>query len=186
MDIQSVWRRTELWLEQQAPDILKTLDDGATNEQIRGLETQLGLSLPDDLKQSLAVHNGQRPDFYPKTLIEQWELLSAERMQEEWIVLKGFYDAGEFAENEVTADEPLARTWWHPSWLPITDNHNGDYHCLDLTPGPTYGNILIFWHDYERRKIEGASFSAWLEKFADDLEDDVYEVSARGNLQEKT
>jgi cell wall assembly regulator SMI1 len=186
MDINDSWQRIEIWLGQNAPDILKTLNNGATNEQIKGLEAQLGLTLPDDLKESLTTHDGQHADFYPRTLLEQWELLSVERMLEQWLFLKDFYDTGEFAANEVSADEPLAKEWWHPNWLPISDNHNGDHHCIDLTPGSSYGNILIFWHDYERRKIEARAFSMWLEKFAGELEANVYEVSARGNLQEKT
>jgi cell wall assembly regulator SMI1 len=186
MDISNIWQRIESWLQQYAPEILKTLNDGASDEIIRRLETQLGLSLPDDFKPSLAVHNGQRPDFYPRALLEQWELISNERILEQWLFLKDFYDAGEFADNKVQSDEGLTKEWWHPAWLPITDNHHGDRHCIDLTPGPTYGNILIFWHDYKRRKIESVSFAAWLEKFADDLEASVYEVSARGNLQEKS
>jgi cell wall assembly regulator SMI1 len=185
MEMKNVWQRLDLWLFHHAPDIGKTLNESATEEEITRLETGIGLTLPDDLRASLAVHNGQHADFYPRALVEQWELLSVERMLEEWLFLKDFYDAGEFAENTVNADEHLAKEWWSPAWLPITDNHNGDHHCVDLTPGPTYGNILIFWHDYERRKIESTSFAAWLEKFADDLEKNVYELTARGNLQEK-
>mgnify|MGYP006363219155 CR=1 FL=1 len=100
MDIKDIWQRIEVWLEQNAPEIRKMLNGETAEEHVKGLEARLGLT--GDLKNSLAIHDGQSADFYPRALIEQWELLSAERMQEEWLFLKDFYDSGEFADNKVS------------------------------------------------------------------------------------
>lgn len=50
----------ELWLSQHWPDGLKDLGPPATDEEIRNLETTLGVSLPRDFVEFLRIHNGQK------------------------------------------------------------------------------------------------------------------------------
>jgi cell wall assembly regulator SMI1 len=179
-----VWARIEIWLSAHAPEILEILNKGTTTEDLEKLEHTLGYVLPDDLKTSLKIHNGQDQDA--EGFLDSWELLSVERMLGRWTFLKEFYDAGEFAENSVSIKGNLANEWWSPAWLPITDNGNGDYHYLDLTPGSTYGHILTFWHDWEERKAESESFKDWLSQFATQLEAGLFEITARGSLERKS
>jgi cell wall assembly regulator SMI1 len=181
--MKEIWERIETWLSTHAPEPLATLNVGATQQQLEHLEQTLGYVLPDDLRASVKIHNGQRHSA--NGLINGWELLSVERMLEQWTFLKEFYDADEFVDNSVTVKGNVANEWWSPMWLPVTDNGNGDYHCIDLTPGSSCGQILMFWHDWGERKVESSSFKLWLGDFVAELEAGMVEMKIMGRLERK-
>jgi len=60
------WRRIEWWLGWRAPHLLKRLAPGATPEQLAAAERELGVSLPEDVRESYLRHNGARrlPDIF--------------------------------------------------------------------------------------------------------------------------
>ena len=56
--MRDIWQRVESQFRIQAPDRLSQLAPGATPKQIDELERLVGRPLPDDFRQSYAVHNG--------------------------------------------------------------------------------------------------------------------------------
>ena len=92
--MQDVWARLETWLHANAPTLVETLQPGATEEQITQAEAFLSVHFPDGFKASYRIHNGQVP--YLDGLIGTRELLSLERIQDEWSVWKDLLDSGEF------------------------------------------------------------------------------------------
>ena len=78
--METIWNRIETWLVANAPEILNNLQPGATDEAIKQAEIFLGIELPEDVKASYRLHNGQ--DGY-NGLMDGWELLSLERMMDE-------------------------------------------------------------------------------------------------------
>ena len=62
--MQDIWDRIDNWLLANAPEVLLTLQSGATNEQIRKTEEYLSVSFPEDIKASYLIHNGQSAHKY--------------------------------------------------------------------------------------------------------------------------
>ena len=177
--MRSLWARIENWLAGNAPEILENLNPGATDQEISSTEDFLGISFPEDVKDYYRIHNGQKswvdtPDQqqWNYCLMDMWQLLSLARIQEEWSVWKGLLDSGEFNDYYMTLDTGMVSGWWNSKWIPLTSDKSGDHHCLNLSgiPDGSQGQIIMMWHDDDRRETVAPSFRAWLETFANDLE----------------
>lgn len=172
--MEGTWARIERWLAESAPDVLDSLQPGATEEQISNTEAALGVTLPDEVRASYPIHDGQSPDG--PGLMDAWEFLSLSRMLDEWRIWKGLLDGGDLADAKSEPEEGVADDWWNPKWIPLTYSGSGDHHCLDLAPTPDgeVGQIILMYHDIPTRQVVARSFGAWLEAFADDLEAGCY------------
>ncbi|WP_391557905.1 SMI1/KNR4 family protein [Robertmurraya sp.] len=158
-----LWERMESWIKDHAPDVLEDLNPGASESEITELETALGVTLPEDLKESLRIHNGQSGDS--QWLVAGWELLSTQRILDEWNVWKELNDKESFKEWDVEPQEGVANVWWQPAWIPLTYNGCGDHHCLDLAPTNKgkNGQIISMWHDSEEREVLAKNYRQWFE-----------------------
>lgn len=60
------------------------------------------------------------------------------------------------------------RSWWRRGWVPFLSNGAGDHLCLDVDAegGGSPGQLVAFWHDWERRSIEHSSIESWLASLA--------------------
>jgi hypothetical protein len=56
--VEQLWNRIEAWFEANVPPGHFELFPGATEDQLDAAEKILGLSLPDDLRESYRIHNG--------------------------------------------------------------------------------------------------------------------------------
>jgi Protein involved in beta-1,3-glucan synthesis len=174
-----LWNRMEAWLKEHAPEVLTDLNPGASEAEISHLEEVTGCKLPCDLKESLSIHNGQSGDA--QWLIAGWELLSTERILEEWQVWKGLYDSNSFEDWTIEAQEGIMNAWWQPAWLPLTYDGSGNHHCIDLLPakGGRNGQIISMWHDSGERVILAENYAQWFEHLVRTFEshdaDDVFE-----------
>jgi cell wall assembly regulator SMI1 len=172
--IQEIWRQIHTWLEVNAPEILDLLQPGASDDEISELENFLSVKLPEDVKSSYRIHNGQ--SGYTHGLIANgWELLSLTRIMDEWTIWKELLDNDLLPNPEGQRSKPtrgICNVWWSPQWIPITSNGGGDNHCLDLNPAKSgkVGQIITMWHEIPNRKIVGTSFHSWIEEYADGLE----------------
>ncbi|HEY9877863.1 MAG TPA: SMI1/KNR4 family protein, partial [Leptolyngbyaceae cyanobacterium] len=88
--MQTIWARIDAWLMANAPGVLQTLKPGASDAQIKAFEQVVGVQLPEDVKASFRIHNGQSD--YEYGLIDGRELLSLDRIQDEWLVWKDLLD----------------------------------------------------------------------------------------------
>src|SRR5215212_9335671 len=81
--MKTVWDRIHAWLDANAPPGYGNLRKGASAEAIRAAEEAMGLTLPDDVKASYRVHDGQgtTPGLIGG---EGWTLLSLEEIVKTW------------------------------------------------------------------------------------------------------
>lgn len=174
--IEQSWQRIEAWLQANDPDTLASLQPGATAEEIATTEAHLGVALPDDLRASYRIHDGQDDEA---SLIEGVELLSLARVRSEWTVWKELLDDGTFEDTTSAPDGPIRPDWWNARWIPLTYDGSGNHYCADLDPAPggNVGQIITMWHDEEAREIVAPTFSAWLQQFAAELEAGEYAYS---------
>jgi len=174
------WDRIHVWLAGHAPRVLASLRPGATDEAIRAAEAELSASLPDDVRACYRIHDGQAASerllgWAPSFLYGQ-EWYALERVLDSWRVLKRLAGAGIFTRRRSQPDGPIRKEWWHPAWIPLTSDHTACHYCLDLAPlaRGNVGQIILWQNDDPGRLLEATSFRAWLDDFADELEDGVW------------
>lgn len=63
------WQRLERWFKVYAPEIIGSLRPGSTEQQISTVESDSGVRLPDDVRQSYLIHDGQNDKPYPGAII---------------------------------------------------------------------------------------------------------------------
>lgn len=78
------WKRIDLWAEDNYPELYDQLCEGATNNDLNDLELQLDCSLPQDIRDSLTIHDGQERGGRPTGIIFGCMLLDCEEIVQEW------------------------------------------------------------------------------------------------------
>lgn len=78
------WRRIDSWAEDNYPELFDQVCEGATINDINELEHQLDASLPQDVRESLMVHDGQERGGNPTGIIFGSMLLDCEEIVQEW------------------------------------------------------------------------------------------------------
>lgn len=177
MSVEADWQRIESWFSENAPEALEALALGATDEQIAEAEAKLGIVFPDDFRTSLQIHNGEVES------VGAWggeELLSLERILDEWDVWNKLLDAGTFDQSHayVVPRGPVKQRWWHQLWVPITVDGTGNCACLDFDPakGGRIGQVIDMDHAAADRCVLAASFAEFLSDYADRLEAGEFRV----------
>jgi len=156
--MKAIWNRIHVWLEANAPEGYGHLRPGASAKAIQTAEETMGLKLPDDVKASLRVHDGQANE---PGLIggEGWFLMSLEEMVEQW-------------QRWSRADPRDA------GCVPVAWVGTGDYIFLDLDPkSDQTGRLMVQRRDTIGSNPMAPSFRSWLEDFADMLEDGEFAYS---------
>lgn len=174
----STWLMIENWLEENAPQIKESLNEGINSKEIEHVENTIGAKLPLDFLEFYKIHNGQ--DSSSEGLINAEELLSFERIIDEWSIWKDLLDKKTFEENGTSftsePDKGIKNNWWNPLWIPITYDGSGNHFCLDLDPDENgnYGQIIRMWHDDAIRTLEAKSFTEWINEYVIKLQNGDY------------
>jgi cell wall assembly regulator SMI1 len=80
----SSWNKIDRWAEENYPELFDQLCEGCTSNDINELEHQLDCTLPQDVRQSLQVHDGQERGGTPTGIIFSSMLLDCEEIVQEW------------------------------------------------------------------------------------------------------
>ncbi|MEM6300080.1 MAG: SMI1/KNR4 family protein [Bacteroidota bacterium] len=176
-DIPSVWYRFESWLTKNASHLTTELNAPVSEAEVVKLEQVIDGNLPKEYIEFLRIHNGQKYDS--EGLIDTEELLSTERIIEEWSVWKELLDEDDFNDSQSEPDKGIKSDWWNPKWIPITYDGNGNHYCIDLDPSEsgTSGQIIRMWHDSAERELIASSFKEWISDYVNNLEDGQYVYS---------
>ncbi|CAN8096095.1 unnamed protein product [Discula destructiva] len=78
------WKRIDAWAEENYPELWDQLCEGCTVNDLNELEHMLDCTLPADVRDSLAVHDGQERGGMPTGIIFGSMLLDCEEMVQEW------------------------------------------------------------------------------------------------------
>jgi len=100
--------------------------------------------------------DGQNRNLYNVGLIDAEELLSIERVIEEWSVWKDLLDKGELGECQDGRSEPdkgIKSHWWNSKWIPITWDGSGNHFGIKsyfvhffLSKTKILTNLTWFWY----------------------------------------
>jgi cell wall assembly regulator SMI1 len=154
-DVTARWKTIAAWLETQHPGARDHFNPPATAETIAKAEAELGATLPEDYKQFLALHDGQR-EFAP--MVGLGALLPIEEVAEARRNI--------FGEETPVAPEGVAEgvrpVDYCNAWIPISRSARGrDYLCIDLDPAPggARGQIIEYVVDDDARPLVAKSFA---------------------------
>ncbi len=156
--MKALWKRIHTWLDANAPAGYGHLRPAATARAIRAAEDAMGVKLPDDVKASYGIHDGQEKE---PGLIggEGWLLLPLKDTMEVW---------GDWSR----ADPRDAH------YVPIAWGQMGDYVFLNLNPDSEEpGSLMIQRCDSTDPDPLVPSFHSWLEDFAEQLDDGEFAYS---------
>ncbi|KAI1814761.1 glucan synthesis regulatory protein [Poronia punctata] len=78
------WKRIDRWADENYPELFDQLCEGCTNNDLIDLEHQLDCSLPQDLRDSLTIHDGQERGGNPTGIVFSSMLLDCEEIVQEW------------------------------------------------------------------------------------------------------
>ena len=173
-----IWERIKYWMNKNAPQLINLLNTGISDASLIEFEVKLQEKIPEDFKKFYKIHNGQDRDG--EYLVDGEELLSIERILEEWNVWKGILDSNGFQENGVQyTSEPekgIKNDWWNNKWIPITYDGGGNHICIDLDPTEDgkRGQIIRMWHDSPERELIANSFKEWIGNYSENLNSGKY------------
>lgn len=177
------WNAISSWAESQKTGCLE-LPSGMDEADISQAEDSIGISLPDDVRESYLLHNGSgdlpisshgrlMPLSPPKGLSRRAQHRLRDvvgthgRMCD--MLQEGCFDDPGFAG---TPSGPICTDWWNVKWLPITWNDTGDFVCIDFAPpeGGAIGQVFAWWHEGGALHLLGGSFAEWMSAMADAFE----------------
>ena len=180
--IQNIWKDIERWYRANAPHLLEDLRDGVSEEEIGEFEAILGASLPEDYKASLKIHNGY-------VTLHDYTYLSLDVVIHKWSGLTKLSESGIFEGKEVfdAGGGLIQNTWWHRSWIPFAEDGGGNLICIDMVPteAGVKGQILYMELRSGPYAKKYKSFLEWMDRYSDDLYQDIYEVDEEGFIVEK-
>jgi cell wall assembly regulator SMI1 len=154
------WKRLEKWLAANVPEI--TLQPGCSDTELGFFEKEFGVTLPDDVKQSFRLHNGQSCDIYPGAIAGEW-LDPIERVRDSLSIWRSLYeeeqesDSG-FGERATSFPPDAIRCEYAtPGWIPLLNTQDGNNCGVDLNPGPSgvYGQVINFGRDEDDKYVLG-------------------------------
>jgi cell wall assembly regulator SMI1 len=156
--------RLDAWLARHRPTYHAALNPGATKEQLDGLQTALGLPLPEELRTWLGWHNGQKEGFHG-AFVEAFYLLGTERI-------------GSLAQ---AMREEGAVAGWQKEWIPLLGSDEENLIVLDTAaPGRPLREV---WQGNDAHDVTAKSLADWAENLLKDFEANRYvEDPERGEL----
>ncbi len=167
------WERIERWFAKR-PELALRLRPGASESQIRAAEEALGVTFPDDFRESVRIHDGQSEECAVLWLPHAGWLGSLESMVGCWQGDRKYYDAPEIEKRVDWLDKSkrVRQVHLHPKHIPFAGNVCWDYGRLmfDYFPGPEgAAGQVIAREDIDLRFV-AASFVALLAGVASDIE----------------
>jgi cell wall assembly regulator SMI1 len=181
-----LWQRLRDYLRREAPAVLESLNPPTSERDINSAEAALGIELPEDLRASLLVHNGQHADvpLIPQEhgrrseMIATWgELLPLEKIIDSSVREKGFIAA-------MAADPIMWHFEFHGpvrrdrrwKWIDFVDPGTGFRIALDLNPGPRgkAGQVISILGRPEAIWVLAPSYRIWFEQLVERFESGRY------------
>ena len=170
MTVHAAWERIEAAFE--AVEFYDQLNPGASVDAIAATEAELGVTFPEELRESLARHDGSVEGSWPVSYV----LLSLEGMKPEAKVWNELLDNGIFGEQaDHDASQGTGATqkgWWNKGWIPLDADGGGNGAVIDTNPGPNgvVGQVLDMDHEVGPSGPKFASLTDYLNDIADQIE----------------
>ncbi|WP_176050999.1 SMI1/KNR4 family protein [Burkholderia sp. BCC1644] len=165
-DVRDAWKRIGHAIAAHPASLPGGLNGPADEHALAELHVALGSTLPDDVIDSLRLHDGQAdPDA---VFTESDALLSAQEIVAQWSIWQKLVSGGDFDGMTSEPDAGIRDDWYNLKWIPFTHDGSGNHLCIDLDPaeGGVIGQVIRVWHDDELRERVASSYAEWLARVA--------------------
>jgi cell wall assembly regulator SMI1 len=179
------WRTIEAALAKDAPHLVQALRAPAPPRTLESLERRVGHRLPNDLRESLSVHDGMRDSYLGNNrLFDYQALLGVQEIAAASQAMTSLADTEAFRHGDPSTRTRKVKNdrWWNSAWIPITDA-DGDKYVVDLDPGPSgrIGQVFYFYNSGgSPRTVRAISYREWLDALASAFESGEYYVEDGG------
>jgi cell wall assembly regulator SMI1 len=172
--IEKAWDRVKKWYGNNLPAHIFTFDNGASLEEIRGVEKHLAVQFPQEIEESYLICNGLHRcglSFYGyfnslSEMVAIWDSFCRREIEKiEW------------PQPWLGDPDPaIKKVYWNRRRIPLTDNKDNNFVFLDLDPTDKgKAGQIIFLDRLEGTRIKLADcLSDWLNRFAEELEAGKY------------
>jgi len=188
--IEADWQRIETWADENAPRMLEDLNEGASEDRIVALESELALSVPDEFRRSLKRHDGEHDGWPNKVFAGRGAYLGVDRTLQEWRQRLEFAKSASEEDEEWNRDEqirdgiisvvgPVKPDLFCKEWIPVMECNGDVFWALDLSPaeGGAPGQLIeVDWEACSWRVVAN-SFGELLSSYASSLEAGTYQVA---------
>lgn len=196
----STWNRIKIWLAREYPELGDTLNYGILPQDLAQIEMQFGFALPQAIRESYGVVDGQEAESSAgcsEGLFFGLSLLPLEDVLEEWRFWREVDDDVTTGANprlrdlmRSIPDGWIRKEYSQRGWIPLVADKAGNYIGVDLNPeeGGSVGQVIVFGRDFDTKVVlwhgDGpGGWARWLSNFADELESgEGYELG-QGNSE---
>ncbi|KAI0256784.1 hypothetical protein BJV78DRAFT_1166946 [Lactifluus subvellereus] len=185
--LEQTWTRIRSWLSVEYPELGDTLNYGILPQDLANIETQFGFSLPQVIRESYLVVDGQEPESSAgcsEGLFFGLHLLPLDEVLDEWRFWREVDDDPNTGAHprlrEVMQSIPpgwIRKEYSQRGWIPLISDKTGNYIGIDLNPGEggSVGQVIVFGRDFDTKVVlwngDGPSgWARWLASFAEELE----------------
>lgn len=154
------------------------LNPPATVEQIEEAEQQMGIKLPDVVRDLYLTHNGESDDG--PGLFFGLPFLSLEVMLAEW---QNYVEISEDEELQQIESYSVPEEWikeqyFNRHWIPIAHDDGGNYLGIDLDPDDSgiRGQVINFGRDETVKFVIAHNLTDLLKYIAETLKNGIYTV----------
>jgi cell wall assembly regulator SMI1 len=177
--MQTLWSRLEGFFAAQGWPV--ALRPGAGEDEITRVEQALELRLPDDVRASLQIHDGEDWQRGIRWLPSGMVLLPSAQILESWREQQTYYARwGEDQYADEALDEGRIRNViFHPRRIPIAEQEGICGLWLDFTPGPegVAGQVIMDLTECDFIVL-APHFRAFLSRYVELLETGIYVYDA--------
>ncbi|KAG8217270.1 hypothetical protein J3R82DRAFT_5363 [Butyriboletus roseoflavus] len=183
----STWNRIKIWLAREYPELGDTLNYGILPQDLAQIEMQFGFALPQAVRESYLVVDGQEAESSAgcsEGLFFGLSLLPLEDVLEEWRFWREVDDDPATGANprlrdlmQSIPDGWIRKEYSQRGWIPLVVDKAGNYIGVDLNPGEggSVGQVIVFGRDFDSKVVlwrgDGlGGWARWLSNFADELE----------------
>ncbi len=128
------------------------------------LERAVGVPLPHDFKALYAATGAIKELFYG------FDLLSAKEATTQHASWTAIYNDWilEDLQSQQSAEAGIHPVYCTPRWIPFVDLMGGNYLAIDLAPAKngTYGQVITFGRDVDRKRLIAKNLTDFLQKAA--------------------
>lgn len=176
------WETYKAAIQAKFPSILDQLNPPATDEQIRDLETKIGLSLPEQFKELYKINNGERQNKLCGILLG-FHLYSLDDILREWTSWKEVRedlseeDLNEMSESATsTPANYIQKRYSIPQWIPLCGDSGGNHIGLDLAPDSwgTSGQIITFGREEDDKIVVGKDLYSFINRLHQTVNSDHF------------
>ncbi|KAI0035939.1 hypothetical protein K488DRAFT_42234 [Vararia minispora EC-137] len=199
--LEQTWNRLRAWLSNEYPELGDTLNYGILPQDLAQIEMQFGFALPQAVRDSYLVVDGQEPESSAacsEGLFFGLYLLPLEEVYDEWRFWRevdsdpntGGHSPLRNAMQSVPSGW-VRREYSNRGWIPLVSDKAGNYIGVDVNPdeGGSIGQVIVFGRDFDTKVVlhrgEGSGgWAKWLAAFVEDLESgDGFEIGPSGDSE---